>query len=89
MSAFAGSKPALDALEVDRGPDRWLDSLERLRDDLELDRDGARPVHLGRRPVGARGLLHLAAGRVAAAVEQPTGPLAFAGEHTGRRPTPR
>ena len=37
VSAFAGSKPALDALEVEDGPERWLDSLERLRDDLALD----------------------------------------------------
>ena len=27
VSAFAGSEPALDALDVATGPDRWLDSL--------------------------------------------------------------
>ena len=56
-------EPALDALELDRGPGRWLDSLERIRDDLELDTGQRLPVHLGRRPVGARGLLDLAPGR--------------------------
>jgi hypothetical protein len=41
VSAFAGSARALERLEVGSGPERWLDSLERLRDDLELDRGGA------------------------------------------------
>jgi monoamine oxidase len=41
VSAFAGSRPALDALEVENGAGRWLDSLERLRPDLELDGAGA------------------------------------------------
>src|SRR4051794_143135 len=41
VSAFAGSSPALDALEVDAGPSRWLDSLARLRTDLDLDTAGA------------------------------------------------
>ena len=40
MSAFAGSRPALERLDVDAGPSRWLDSLTRLRDDLELDPNG-------------------------------------------------
>ena len=59
VSAFAGSKPALDALEVQAGPERWLDSLERLRHDLDLDRDGGAPVHMGGRPVGRSRVLHL------------------------------
>lgn len=36
VHAFAGSEPALARLEVGHGPGTWLDSLERLRPDLEL-----------------------------------------------------
>jgi len=36
VSCFAGSAPALERLEVARGPDRWLHSLEALRPDLAL-----------------------------------------------------
>ncbi len=35
-SCFAGSAPALEALAVRRGPQRWLASLRRLRPDLAL-----------------------------------------------------
>jgi monoamine oxidase len=83
VSAFAGSRAALDALELHAGPDRWLHSLERLRPDLALDRSGAvlstwhddswvRAAYSTSPPA-----------EVAAAVEHPAGPLAFAGEHTG------
>ena len=41
VSAFAGSPAALAALEVERGPERWLASLARLRPDLPLDPGGA------------------------------------------------
>jgi monoamine oxidase len=41
VSAFAGSAPALERLEVESGPHRWLGSLEWLRDDLDLDPAGA------------------------------------------------
>ena len=83
MSAFAGSKPALDALEVDQGPSRWLDSLERLRGDLDARPLRRRALDLGGRPLGAGRLLDLAAARRwPRPLERPTGPLAFAGEHT-------
>ena len=52
VSAFAGSEPALDALEVEAGPGRWLDSLERLRGDLDAGPRRRAPLHLGRRPLG-------------------------------------
>jgi monoamine oxidase len=41
VSAFAGSARALERLEVGRGPARWLDSIARLRPDLDLDPAGA------------------------------------------------
>jgi monoamine oxidase len=78
VSAFAGSPGALAGLDVSAGPGRWLESLERLRPDLELDPGGAL---LSTWPGGAYstspspGLVELC--------ERPTGPLAFAGEHLG------
>jgi monoamine oxidase len=83
VSAFSGSKPALDALEVDAGPNRWLDSLEHVRDDLDLDRDGALLSAWADDPWVRAAYSTSPPAEVAAAVEHPTGPLAFAGEHTG------
>jgi monoamine oxidase len=85
VSAFAGSKAALDALEVEHGPDRWLDSLERLRDDLELDRSGAVLSTWADDPWVRAAYSTSPPAEVAAAFESSTGPLAFAGEHTAGR----
>jgi monoamine oxidase len=82
VSAFAGSKPALDALEVEAGPERWLDSLERLRGDLDLDRNGALLSTWADDPWVGAAYSTSPPATVAQAVEEPTGPLAFAGEHT-------
>ena len=82
VSAFAGSKPALDALGVDDGPGRWLDSLERLRGDLAFDRDGAVLSTWADDPWVRAAYSTSPPPEVAAAVERPVGPLAFAGEHT-------
>ena len=83
VSCFAGSPAALERLGVAAGPERWLDSLGRLRPDLDLDLEGAvlstwvddpwvRGAYSTSPPV--------ALGQVP---EQPVGPLAFAGEHLG------
>jgi monoamine oxidase len=82
VSAFAGSKAALDALELHAGPDRWLDSLEGLRGDLALDRAGAVLSTWEDDPWVRAAYSTSPPPEVAAAVEHPTGPLAFAGEHT-------
>jgi monoamine oxidase len=82
VSAFAGSKAALDALRLDAGPERWLDSLERLRGDLDLDRDGALLSTWADDPWVGAAYSTSPPASVAEAVEEPTGPLAFAGEHT-------
>ena len=82
VSAFAGSKAALDALAVHEGPARWLDSLELLRDDLELDRPGAVLSAWADDPWVRAAYSTSPPPEVATAVEEPTGPLAFAGEHT-------
>jgi monoamine oxidase len=84
VSCFAGSATALERLEVEAGPARWLEQLRALRPDLELipqealssrwDDDpwtrAAYSVELAAHPRDHHGLL------------QPLGPLYFAGEHT-------
>ena len=82
VSAFAGSAQALEALELGAGPGRWLDSLELLRDDLELDRRGAVLSTWADDPWAGAAYSTSPPAAVADAVEEPTGPLAFAGEHT-------
>ena len=82
VSAFAGSKRALDALEVDSGPGRWLHSLGDLRGDLALEREGAVLSTWADDPWVRAAYSTSPPPEVAAATEQPTGPLAFAGEHT-------
>ena len=64
VSAFAGSSARARARSTST-PGRAAGSTRstRLRADLELDPSGARALHLGRRPLGARGLLDLAAAR--------------------------
>jgi len=84
VAAFAGTPGALDALEVARGPDRWLVALARLRPDLELDLDHAL-LSTWRDDPWARGAYSAESARRpidAAAWSRPVGPLAFAGEHT-------
>ena len=84
VSAFAGSERALEALGVRHGPERWLDSLERLRGDLDLDRGGAVLSTWADDPWVRAAYSTSPPPAVADAVERPTGPLAFAGEHTAR-----
>jgi monoamine oxidase len=82
VSAFAGSAPALERLDVDAGPSRWLDSLERLRGDLELDPNGAVLSTWDDDPWVRAAYSTTPPPEVEAATRPPTGPLAFAGEHT-------
>jgi monoamine oxidase len=82
VSAFAGSAPALEALDVENGPERWLGSLGLLREDLDLDRGGAILSTWADDPWARAAYSTSPPPAVAEAVEEPTGPLAFAGEHT-------
>jgi monoamine oxidase len=82
VSAFAGSERALDALDVGIGPERWLDSLTGLRDDLELDPGGSLLSTWADDPWARAAYSTSPPASVAEAVEEPAGPLAFAGEHT-------
>ncbi len=85
VHCFAGSPGALSSLEVARGPERWLASLRRLRPDLSL-REGEALLTTWADDPWARGAylaetLGSAPGD-AAALAEPCGPLALAGEHT-------
>ena len=82
VSAFAGSRAALDGLEVAVGPRRWLDSIARLRDDLELDLGGALLSTWSDDEWVAAAYSTSPSAKVTAALERGAGPLAFAGEHT-------
>lgn len=85
VSAFAGSVPALEALELDAGPGAWLDSLTALRPDLDLDRSDAVLSRWDDDPwVEAAYSLEPPA-EVLELLSKPVGPLAFAGEHLGGR----
>ena len=83
VSCFAGSPAALERLEVDHGPGRWLERLAELRPDLALDPDGAVLSTWDDDPwVGAAYSISSTPDQ-AAALAEPVGPLEFAGEHTG------
>jgi monoamine oxidase len=84
VSAFAGSAPALAALEVTAGPATWRRRLAALRPDLDLDDDAVlstwdddpwvEAAYSTRTPGFDPGDPDLLA--------RPAGPLHFAGEHT-------
>jgi monoamine oxidase len=84
VSAFAGSAPALAALEVTAGPAAWRRRLAVLRPDLDLDRGAVlstwdddpwiEAAYSTRTPAFRPGDPDLLA--------RPVGPLHFAGEHT-------
>jgi monoamine oxidase len=82
LNAFAGSAAALERLDVSPGPDRWLASVRALRPDLELDGDGAVLSTWSDDPWVRGAYSLLPPDRIADALAEPVGPLAFAGEHT-------
>lgn len=82
VHAFAGSAPALAALRVAQGPDTWLESLARLRPDLDLDPQGAVLSTWDDDPwVGAAYSTHTATSLDEAAWA-PVGALHVCGEHS-------
>ena len=83
-SSFAGSRSALDQLEVDRGPGRWADAVRRLRPDLEYA-DGPPLLSTWHDDPWARGAYSartLSSPLDDDALARPVGAIAFAGEHT-------
>jgi len=88
VSAFAGSAPALARLGVAEGPERWLDSVARLRPDLELDPAGAVLSTWDDDPwVGAAYSTRTPGTPTPEELARPLVPLHFCGEHTGPAPT--
>jgi monoamine oxidase len=84
LAAFAGTADALDRLAVSDGPERWLQSIELLRADLQLDADSAivsewDPDPWTRGAYSARSVRSPMDDEMLSA---PVGRLAFAGEHT-------
>jgi monoamine oxidase len=84
VSAFAGSAPALAALEVAAGPAAWRARLAALRPDLDLDRGAVLSTWDDDPWVGAAYSTRSPAFRPGdpALLARACGPLRFAGEHT-------
>ena len=83
VSTFAGSAAALDRLEVEHGPQRWLGLLAELRPDLDLDTGGA-VLSTWADDTWARAAYSTSPPRdLSETFARHTGPLAFAGEHLG------
>jgi monoamine oxidase len=82
VSAFAGSPRALERLRVADGPERWLASLAKLRDDLEVDPDLAVLSTWSDDPWARAAYSVKRRPEATAILTEPLGPLAFAGEHT-------
>jgi monoamine oxidase len=83
VNAFAGSAPALEALAVDSGPDRWVASLRELRPDLELDTSDALLSTWSDDPWVRGAYSTLPSEEITQVLSRRVGPLSFAGEHTG------
>jgi monoamine oxidase len=84
VAAFAGTRSALERLEVSHGPGRWLAALANLRPDLELEPDSALVSRWDDDPwvLGAYSARSLSSPMDDAELARPVGPLSFAGEHT-------
>ena len=83
LSAFAGSPAALRGLDVDAGPGRWLDSVERLREDLPLERRGALLSTWADDPWAGAAYSTSPPRDTGETLERGAGPLVFCGEHAG------
>jgi monoamine oxidase len=83
LSCFAGSSEALAALHVDEGPEPWRRSVERLRNDLDLESGGALLSTWSDDPWVQAAYSTSPPPEVAELAAEPLGPLAFAGEHLG------
>jgi monoamine oxidase len=86
LGVFAGTPAALAALEVDRGPERWLRSVGALRPDLDLDLDPAEVVmYTWADDPWVRGSYSapsISSPLDTAGLTARVGPIVFAGEHT-------
>jgi monoamine oxidase len=83
-SSFAGSRSALERLEVDPGPETWAGAVRRLRPDLAYA-DGPPLLATWHDDPWARGAYSartLSSPLDEGALARPIGAVAFAGEHT-------
>ncbi len=85
VSCFSGSEAALGALGVSEGSERWLDSLARLRPELELQPSGAVLSRWDDDPWAGAAYSVSPPAELVEPLQRPLGPLAFAGEHLGGR----
>ncbi len=83
VSAFAGSAEALTRLSVDRGPERWLRSVARLRPELALEPGSVRLQTWSDDPWSRFAYSASAPRAGTAALERGRPGLAFCGEHLG------
>ena len=83
VSVFAGSAPALDRLQIENGPERWLAAVERLRPELALQPQEALLQTWSDDPWSRCAYSASAPRAGTAALEQGSPGLAFCGEHLG------
>jgi monoamine oxidase len=84
VGAFAGTRAALDRLQVSGGSRTWLEALAKLRPDLELEPASALLARWDDDPWarGAYSARSVASRTDETELARPVGPLSFAGEHT-------
>jgi monoamine oxidase len=83
-SSFAGSPTALELLHVDRGPEKWVEEVRRLRPDLDYA-PGSPVLSTWHDDAWARGAYSartLSSPLADEPLARPVGAVAFAGEHT-------
>ena len=86
-SSFAGSPSALELLEIDRGPQKWVEAVRRLRPDLDYAH-GSPLLSTWHDDPWARGAYSartLSSPLADEPLAQPVGAVSFAGEHTAGR----
>jgi monoamine oxidase len=86
-SSFAGSPSALELLEIDRGPEKWVEAVRALRPDLDFA-DGAPLLSTWHDDPWARGAYSartLSSPLADEPLARSVGAVAFAGEHTAGR----
>jgi monoamine oxidase len=84
LASFAGTARALERLRVDDGPAPWLEALDAIRPELDLDLDAALLTTWHDDPWagGAYSARSRSSPLEGDELARPVGPLAFAGEHT-------
>jgi monoamine oxidase len=84
VASFAGTSAVLQALEAERGPERWASELAELRPDLMLDTSSALTATWHDDPwaLGGYSARSLRSPMDDDELARPVGCLAFAGEHT-------